>query len=176
MTMLPVVSVLARAGAFAVVLASAAVTLPSTASAFPVAAPTAAPAANLLVPVQDEEQWRRRGPWNDDGDFNNTDPGRPPEDWRRRHHRDGDGWGWNRDPWGDDYPRYHRRRPTVYLDLDLTPQRYIQPRYREVPRRANRLPRAHVAWCFDRYRSYDVYSNSFQPNYGPRRQCRSPYW
>lgn len=174
--MLPVVSVLARAGAFAVVLASAAVTLPSTASALPVGEPTAKPAAELLVPVQDEEQWLRRRPWNDDGDFNNTDPGHRPEDWRRRHRHDRDRFDWDRDRWGDDYPRYHRRRPTVYFDLDLTPQRYIQPRYHEVPRRVHRLPRAHVAWCLDRYRSYDVYSNSFQPNHGPRRQCRSPYY
>jgi hypothetical protein len=34
----------------------------------------------------------------------------------------------------------------------------------------------HYEWCADRYRSYDAYSNSFQPNYGPRQTCYSPYF
>ena len=34
---------------------------------------------------------------------------------------------------------------------------------------------AHVRWCKNRYRSYDVYSDTYQPYYGPRRRCRSPY-
>jgi hypothetical protein len=34
---------------------------------------------------------------------------------------------------------------------------------------------AHVAWCYDRYRSYRAWDNSFQPYNGPRRQCYSPY-
>ncbi|MER9327521.1 BA14K family protein [Mesorhizobium sp. M0152] len=33
----------------------------------------------------------------------------------------------------------------------------------------------HVQWCYDRYRSYRASDNTFQPNYGPRRQCVSPY-
>lgn len=34
----------------------------------------------------------------------------------------------------------------------------------------------HYEWCAERYRSYDAYSNSFQPNYGPRQTCYSPYF
>lgn len=34
---------------------------------------------------------------------------------------------------------------------------------------------AHVAWCYDRYRSYRASDNTFQPYEGPRRQCYSPY-
>jgi len=34
---------------------------------------------------------------------------------------------------------------------------------------------AHVQWCYDRYRSYRAYDNTFQPYNGPRRQCISPY-
>jgi hypothetical protein len=34
---------------------------------------------------------------------------------------------------------------------------------------------AHVEWCYDRYRSYRAYDNTWQPYYGPRRQCISPY-
>lgn len=35
--------------------------------------------------------------------------------------------------------------------------------------------RAHVDWCYDRYRSYRASDNTFQPYSGSRRQCYSPY-
>jgi hypothetical protein len=34
---------------------------------------------------------------------------------------------------------------------------------------------AHVQWCYDRWRSYRSYDNTYQPYNGPRRQCVSPY-
>ena len=34
---------------------------------------------------------------------------------------------------------------------------------------------SHARWCENRYRSYRAYDNTFQPNYGPRKQCISPY-
>ncbi|RUT29418.1 BA14K family protein [Arsenicitalea aurantiaca] len=34
----------------------------------------------------------------------------------------------------------------------------------------------HVAWCYDRYRSYRESDNTFQPYNGPRQACRSPYY
>ncbi|WP_420408341.1 BA14K family protein [Hoeflea sp.] len=34
----------------------------------------------------------------------------------------------------------------------------------------------HVRWCDNKYRSYRVRDNTFQPYHGPRRQCRSPYY
>ncbi|MBD9372134.1 BA14K family protein [Rhizobium sp. ARZ01] len=34
----------------------------------------------------------------------------------------------------------------------------------------------HVGWCYARYRSYRADDNSFQPYYGPRRLCISPYY
>ncbi|OJF93991.1 BA14K family protein [Pararhizobium antarcticum] len=34
---------------------------------------------------------------------------------------------------------------------------------------------SHVGWCQNRYRSYRVSDNSYQPNSGPRRACNSPY-
>ena len=45
--------------------------------------------------------------------------------------------------------------------------RYARPGYR--------LTNAHVRWCYDRYRSYDADSNTFQPYNGRRRACYSPY-
>ena len=37
------------------------------------------------------------------------------------------------------------------------------------------MGRAHVEWCYDRYRSYRDWDNTYQPYGGPRRQCYSPY-
>lgn len=34
---------------------------------------------------------------------------------------------------------------------------------------------AHTNWCYSRYRSYRAWDNTYQPYYGPRRQCLSPY-
>ena len=34
---------------------------------------------------------------------------------------------------------------------------------------------AHVQWCYDHYRSYRASDDTFQPNYGPRKLCNSPY-
>ncbi len=45
------------------------------------------------------------------------------------------------------------------------PPAYYRPGYSD----------AHVQWCYNRYRSYRAYDNTFQPNYGPRQQCYSPY-
>jgi hypothetical protein len=43
---------------------------------------------------------------------------------------------------------------------------YDQPRY---------YGNSHAGWCYSRYRSYRAYDNTFQPYYGPRRQCIGPY-
>ncbi len=43
------------------------------------------------------------------------------------------------------------------------------------PLPAPRLTAAHIRWCFDRYRSYRAYDNTYQPYEGPREQCWSPY-
>lgn len=34
---------------------------------------------------------------------------------------------------------------------------------------------SHVQWCYDRWRSYRAYDNTYQPYNGPRQQCYSPY-
>ncbi|EJZ17379.1 BA14K family protein [Rhizobium sp. Pop5] len=31
---------------------------------------------------------------------------------------------------------------------------------------------SHAEYCYSRYRSYRAYDNTYQPSYGPRRQCR----
>jgi hypothetical protein len=34
---------------------------------------------------------------------------------------------------------------------------------------------AHASWCFDRYRSYEPSTNTYQPFGAPRRACESPF-
>lgn len=78
--------------------------------------------------------------------------------WRERRH-----WRERHRPRYRHHYRYDRRYwgpPPVY-------------RYRRAPIYRGRNP--HVRWCYNRYRSYRAYDNTFQPNYGPRRQCYSPY-
>lgn len=48
-----------------------------------------------------------------------------------------------------------------------------QPGYAVRPGRSSP---AHIGWCYDRYRSYREWDNSFQPYNGPRRTCVSPYY
>lgn len=59
------------------------------------------------------------------------------------------------------------------------PPRYVEPApvYRAPPvYRASGLNPRHYDWCHARYRSYDSYSNTFQPYHGPRQTCHSPYY
>lgn len=47
--------------------------------------------------------------------------------------------------------------------------------YRPAPRVYRSGGSAHVQWCYDHYRSYRQWDNTYQPYYGPRKQCVSPY-
>lgn len=74
---------------------------------------------------------------------------------------------------------YHRHHRHHRRHLHVQPRFYFGvPAYRYVePRRHYRRggSSAHVRWCYDRYRSYRAWDNTFQPYHGPRRQCWSPY-
>lgn len=147
-------------------------------------------AAPQIVPVRESWagdpgvqnwRWRNHGNWRwRSGNSNryiarNWNGGNWNGDWHRRHHRrhfdGGDAAilglglglglgslpyydGYYGDPYYDSYPRYYQPR-RIY--------------------RTERLSNAHVRWCYHRYRSYRAWDNTFQPNYGPRRQCISPY-
>ena len=67
-------------------------------------------------------------------------------------------------------PGYHVR-PTYYAPV-YRPV-YVAPA--PVRRVRYRATNAHADWCFARYRSYDAYSDTYQPYHGPRRPCLSPY-
>lgn len=84
-----------------------------------------------------------------------------PRNWQRQ---------WNGPRWDHQRPRYRPHyRPYYQPNFRPAPPRY----YRERTYRSGR--NVHVNWCYNRYRSYRASDNTFQPNYGPRRQCYSPY-
>lgn len=96
-------------------------------------------------------------------------------DGRRRH--------WDRDRYdgyrGRHYRRHHRGSNAGAIIGGLAAGAIIggalaQPRY-VAPQRRYVSGNSHVQYCYSRYRSYRAYDNTFQPNYGPRRQCVSPY-
>jgi hypothetical protein len=77
-------------------------------------------------------------------------------------------------------PRYYG---PSYYDQGYYDQGYYGPTYYRPRYYAPRYYRqtyyggnAHARWCFARYRSYRAYDNTFQPYYGPRRACVSPYY
>jgi len=77
---------------------------------------------------------------------------------------------------GSQYPYHHRHYrayPREYY-VYPAPRRHV---YHPAPRRAYQSDwGAHVAWCYDRWRSYSEYDNTYQPFNGPRRECRSPFY
>lgn len=87
----------------------------------------------------------------------------------RKHRRNHYDRSYNRDLWYDG-PRHYKRR-SVYVN---------QPVYRQPAPRLRRegrisVAQAHTNWCFNRYRSYRKWDNSYQPYHGARRACLSPY-
>lgn len=60
---------------------------------------------------------------------------------------------------------YYYGHPYAYRAYPVAPRRYY-----------GGAMSAHVAWCYDRWRSYRASDNTYQPYNGPRRQCRSPYF
>ncbi|WFU08793.1 BA14K family protein [Rhizobium sp. CB3090] len=107
---------------------------------------------------------------------------------RYYHHHHGGGWGWGLggfaagaliggllaqpNYYGPGYydPGYYG--PSYYGPGYYTPRYYYVPRYY---RPAYYGGSAHVRWCYARYRSYRAFDDTFQPSYGPRRLCVSPY-
>ena len=89
--------------------------------------------------------------------------------------------------YGGYYGNYYRNRPSVYFNFAIpfyglgVPNYYYGqnydygPSYYRPAYRYNNFSSAHERWCYNRYRSYRAYDNTFQPYYGGRRQCWSPY-
>jgi hypothetical protein len=144
------------------VAAGLAAVMAAPASAAPLAPPAAmAPSSGVALvkdsetlppPGRNEWWWRNRGKHIDRGHWGH-------DDWRR------DSWRHRRDYRG-------RNRSGFYFGLGIVPSY----NYYVAPRRVYRSSSsAHVQWCYNRYRSYRAWDNTFQPYNGPRQQCYSPY-
>lgn len=99
------------------------------------------------------------------------------------HHGGGDDWAWALGGLAAGaiigglmaQPRYYG---PSYYEPDYYGRTYYRPRY-YAPRYARDVyygGDAHTRWCYARYRSYRAYDNTFQPYYGPRQACASPYY
>lgn len=82
---------------------------------------------------------------------------------------------WDRDRryYGDRYyrDRYYRRHDNTGAIIGgLAAGMIIGSIIASQPR--VRTGSSHVDYCYSRYRSYRAYDNTYQPTYGPRRQCR----
>lgn len=136
-----------------------------------------------VVQVQDwrwkkKRNWNNRN-WNNRPNWNGQRRAGPPRNWNTRNWNNNSRYGWYNGHRGYRYARPGYR----YYDGFWFPagafiagaiisgaiaNNYNQPRY-------SGGGNAHVQWCYDRYRSYRAYDNTYQPYNGPRRQCYSPY-
>ncbi|MCF6112759.1 BA14K family protein [Mesorhizobium muleiense] len=166
--------------------------LSASAFAGPIAKPVLPMPANAVAPeiVPVRESWAggndRRSEWR----WRNRHGAR---EWRggndRRWRGRDEAWRWrDHDDRRWRHRRHHRRHfndSAIYFGLGLglpaynyySGPSYYEPRYYPPRRqyRTERLSSAHVRWCYDRYRSYRAWDNTFQPYGGPRQQCWSPY-
>lgn len=92
----------------------------------------------------------------------------PPVPWYQQEPWIGTGPGYYYSQHPDHIPAYPKRLTGVVVPIYDTGA----PVVRVVPGAA---VAAHEAWCTARYRSYDPWTDSYQPRHGPRRYCNSPY-
>lgn len=89
-----------------------------------------------------------------------------------RYHRD----GYRRHSDGYWYPLAAFGAGAIIGGAIASQPRYVEPASRPAYGGGGGLNPRHYEWCSGRYRSYDAYSNSFQPYNGPRQTCYSPYY
>ncbi|RXT24135.1 BA14K family protein [Rhizobium leguminosarum] len=85
----------------------------------------------------------------------------------RHYYRDGR-YGWDRR-----YDRRYRRHDNTGAIIGgLAAGAIIGGIIASQPRARAYSSGSHAEYCYSRYRSYRASDNTYQPNYGPRRQCR----
>ena len=151
-------------------------------NAAPIAAPTIkSDEARGIVNAQTRAQiefgdgryWRRGGDWrNGERRWRRGD-----RDWRPRHYRSGPRYGWYN---GHRGYRHWRRGYREYNGWWFPAGAFVAgaiigSAVNSGPRHYRGESSAHVRWCYNRYRSYREWDNTFQPYNGPRQQCYSPY-
>jgi BA14K-like protein len=129
-------------------------------------------APKIEVQKAESVQWRHRGgPWN--GHY-----------YGGYHHHHGSDWGLAlgglaigtiiggalAQPYYGPYNNGYYGSPYGYGG----PYSYYRP-YRQYEPSLAYEGGSHVSWCYARYRTYRAFDNTFQPFYGPRRECVGPY-
>lgn len=162
----------ALAGLSAAVIAGSLV--PAQAMPLPVVEKPAASSEVTQVQYRDGEYryWRNRRDWDGRRDY-------------RRGYREG---YYNGHRGYRDYRPGYRHHNGYWFPLAafaagaviggaVAAPRYVEPAPAPVYRSTGgALNPRHYDWCSARYRSYDSYSNTFQPYSGPRQECLSPYY
>ena len=89
---------------------------------------------------------------------------------------------YHQEPWiGTGPGTYYSQHPDHIPAYPKPLTGYAVPIYDASPPVVRLVPRhrvvlsGHEEWCAARYRSYDSWSDTWQPYHGPRRHCRSPY-
>lgn len=154
------------AGLSAIVVAGAIVPAQAMPLPLPVAPQSVPTASNDVVNVQYyRDRYERRGWYNGHRGYRDYRPG--------YRHRDGYWFPLAAFATGAIIGGALSQPREVYRPV---PEYRPRPVYREYrPAYRGGMSRAHVNWCAGRYRSYDAYSNTFQPYHGPRQPCYSPY-
>lgn len=106
------------------------------------------------------------------GDYSNRNWDRGDRHWDRSDRNwDGDNHRYNnRRYYGDRY-RYHRYNDSGLAVGGLITGAIIGGMIASQPRMRSYSGGSHEEYCYSRYRSYRAYDNTYQPTYGPRRQC-----
>ena len=133
-------------------------------NAAPMFVPSAPTAQSNVIQVEDRDtntMWRK---YHRDG-----------RDWKHNFRRGDDyGW-WNGHRGYRHYRKGYRRHGDFWFPLAAFAAGALITGAINNNTRVYSGGNAHVAWCYDRYRSYRAYDNTFQPYHGPRQQCYSPY-
>ncbi|MCO4316177.1 BA14K family protein [Phyllobacterium sp. 21LDTY02-6] len=139
------------------------------------AAPITPPAIETgntpLLNVQHRRHWRGDRGWRGDRHWRGGRHWRGERRWHRNRHWRGHRYG--------GYRGYRYHRPGYrYYDGAWFPLAAFGTGVvigSTINRPVYRGARSHTQWCYNRYRSYRAYDNTYQPYNGPRRQCVSPY-
>ena len=139
------------------------------ANALPLAGAVKAEASTTLVEQVQYRDHDRRDRWDRHDRWDRRD--------RRDHRR---GWYNGHRGYTHARPGYRRHSdgywyPLAALGAAAIIGGVIASQPRPAPAQAGINPK-HVDWCSARYRSYRSFDNTYQPNYGPRQQCFSPYF
>ena len=148
--------------------------LATTLSASFAATAVPANAAQMFVPqaasASSDVQTVDYKPWMKNRHFNRNFNG------NRNFARNNDGGGyWNGHRGYRDYHRGYRRHGDYWFPLAAFATGALITGAIVNSENNRYESNSHVQWCYDRYRSYRASDNTFQPNYGPRQECRSPY-